>query len=83
MPHVHRVLTVGTPEGITSCTLLIPLPIGETGDDLHRAFDDLLHLGQGRVNDLLDPGKCLGGLYAIIPALLLDSRVVECEDGVY
>ena len=50
--------------------LLIPLPVGQPGDDLHRALDHALHLGQGRLNRHLHLGKRLGRLHPVIPDAL-------------
>src|SRR6266852_9408503 len=47
-PDLHLFPTVRTPERIAPCTLRIPLPVGQPGDDLHRALDHALDLGQGR-----------------------------------
>src|SRR5215470_12670462 len=69
-PHLHLTLTVGTPEGIAPRALLVPLSVGQPGDDLHRALDHALDLGQGRANDHLDLGKRLGGLHPVIPNTL-------------
>src|SRR5262245_16870781 len=65
-PQLHLALTMGTPEGIASCALLIALPVGQPGDDLDRTLDQLLHLGQGRLDHDFHLGKRLGGLHAII-----------------
>src|SRR4029434_6675512 len=50
-PHLHLSLAVWTPEGITTCALRIPLPVGQAGDDLDRALDHALNLRQGRLYD--------------------------------
>src|SRR6266540_5996990 len=36
-PDLHLFPAVRTPERIAPCTLRIPLPVGQPGDDLHRA----------------------------------------------
>src|SRR6266487_4958679 len=64
-PHVHRALTVGTPQGIAPRALLVPLPVGQPSDELHRTLDDPLHLGQGGLNRPLHLGKRLGRLHRI------------------
>src|SRR3989449_2896332 len=49
-PHPHLTPTVRTDQGVPTRALLIPLPVGQPGDDLHRALDHPLHLGHGLVN---------------------------------
>src|SRR5215813_10154597 len=44
-PHPHLTPTVRTDQRVPSRTLLVPLPIGSSSDDLHRALDHALHLG--------------------------------------
>jgi hypothetical protein len=61
---------VRTPEPIAPWTLCIPLLVGQSGDDLHRALDHVLDLGQGRLHHYLDLGKGLRGLYPVIPDAL-------------
>jgi hypothetical protein len=46
--------------------LLIPLAVGQRGDDLDRPFDKALHFRQGGLNHVLQLGKRLGRLHAII-----------------
>ena len=58
-----------TLERIAPRALLVALPVGQAGDDFDRAFDDLLHLSQRRLNDQLDLRKCLGDLPIIPDAL--------------
>jgi hypothetical protein len=69
-PHLHCSLTVWTLEGIATRALLLPLPGGQPGDDLHRTCDDALPLGQGRLQSDLHLGKRLGGLHPVIPDTL-------------
>ena len=64
-PHLHLALTVGTPERIAPRALRIALPIGQTGDDLHRTLDHALDLSQRRLDQLLELGKRLGGLHPV------------------
>src|SRR6266567_7464998 len=65
-PYPHLTLTVRTDQRVPSRTLLVPLPIGESGDDLHRALDHALHLRQRRLHRHLHLGKRLGRLHAVI-----------------
>src|SRR5437867_12150040 len=46
-PQPHLSPTVRTPQGISTGALLVALPVGQPGDNLHRSLDDALHLGQG------------------------------------
>ena len=46
--------------------LLIPLAIGQGGDNLDRPFDEALHFRQGGLNHTPQFGKRLGRLHAII-----------------
>src|SRR2546428_11485005 len=92
-PHVHRALTVGTPQGIAPRALLVPLPVGQPSDELHRTLDDPLHLGQGGLNRPLHLGKRLGRLLPVIadaldpfghrvlhhPALNVATSTVSCS----
>src|SRR2546427_10419940 len=52
-PHPHLTPTVRTDQGVPTRALLIPLPVGQPGNDLDGAFDHALHLGQGLVNENL------------------------------
>src|SRR5262245_32814416 len=73
-PYSHLCPAVGTLKRIAPRALLVALPVGPAGDDLDRAFDDLLHLGQRRLNDQLDLDKRLVGLHPIIPDALEPFR---------
>src|SRR5438128_5111819 len=65
-PYPHLMLTVRTDQRVPFRTLLVPRPIGESGDDLHRDLDHALHLRQPRLNRHLHLGKRLGRLHAVI-----------------
>ena len=65
-PHPHIALTVRTAQGVTPRALLIALAVGQGGDDLDRALDDTLDLGQGLLNQALDLGKRLRRLHPVI-----------------
>src|SRR2546425_6462856 len=69
-PHPHLSLTMRTAQGVPPRALLIPLPVGQPGDDLHCTPDHALDLRQGRLNHCLHFGKRLGGLHPIIPDAL-------------
>src|SRR5882762_1859709 len=69
-PDLHLFPTVRTPERIAPGTLCIPLSVGQPSDDLHRALDYALDLGQGRLKHHLDLGKGLRGLHPVIPDAL-------------
>ncbi len=58
-PHPHLSLTMRTAQGVPTGALLIALPIGQPGDDLHRALDDAFHLGQGGLNHAFHLGERL------------------------
>src|SRR5215475_8455541 len=62
--------TVRTDQRGPSHALLIPLPVGQPGDDLDGALAHALDLRQGGLDDHLDLGKCLRGLYPIVPDTL-------------
>src|SRR5262249_14303739 len=66
-PHPHLTLTVRTNQWVPTRALLIPLSIGQPGDNLHCAPDYTLDLGQGRLNDPLHLRKRLGGLHPVVP----------------
>src|SRR5713101_6872288 len=59
-PHPHLTPTVWTNQWIPTRALLVALAVGQTGNDLHRALDHALHLGQGVVNHALYLRKRLG-----------------------
>jgi len=63
-------LTVRTDQWVPSRALLVPLPIGQAGDDLHRALDDAFHLGQSGLHHALHRGERLRGLHPLIPNAL-------------
>src|SRR5713101_10172452 len=69
-PYPHLTPTVRTDQRVPSRALLVPLPVGQPGDDLHRALDHPLYLGQGCLNHHLHLGKRLRGLHAVIPDAL-------------
>src|SRR5712692_5199307 len=46
-PHPHLTPTVRTDQRVPTRALLVPLPVGQPGDDLHRSLDHALYLGQG------------------------------------
>jgi hypothetical protein len=73
-PDLHITLTVWTAQGVTPGAPLIALAVGQRGHDLDRALDDVLHLGQGLVNHVLDCGKRPSGLHAVIPDPLKTFR---------
>jgi len=45
---------------------MVALAICHRGDELDRALDHMLHLGQGGLNHRLELGKCLGRLHPVI-----------------
>src|SRR5262245_37841965 len=65
-PHSHLSPTVRTYEGISTRALLVPLPVGQPGDELHRALHHAFYLGQGRLDHHLHFGKRLARLHAVI-----------------
>src|SRR5262249_20809933 len=65
-PQPHLTPTVRTDQRISTRALLVPLPVGHPGDDLHRALDYPLHLRQRHLNRHLHLGKRLGRLYPVI-----------------
>src|SRR6266436_3832801 len=70
--------TVRTDQRVPSRPWLVPLPIGEAGDDLHRALDDAFHLGQRGLQHALHLGERLGGRHPVRAAALepLGDRVL-------
>src|SRR5207245_1074183 len=78
-PQPHLTPTVRTDPTVPSRALLVPLPVGQAGNDLHRALDHPLHLGQGRLNRRLHLGKRLRRLHPVIPDALeaLRHRVLH------
>src|SRR5262252_8036344 len=62
--------TLWTVEWIPPRALLIPLPVGQPGDDLDGALDHALDLRQGGLDDHLDLGKGLRGLHPVVPDAL-------------
>src|SRR5215472_10235235 len=69
-PYPHLMPPMWTDEWIPPRALLVPLPVGQPGDDLDGALDHALHLGQGVVNRDLDLRKRLGRLHPVIPDAL-------------
>src|SRR2546422_2094692 len=69
-PYPHLTLTVRTDQWISTCALLIPLPVSQPSDELHGALDDAFHLGQGGLHHALHLGKRLRGLHPGIPDAL-------------
>ena len=55
-----------TTQGVSPRALLVPLAVGHRCDDLDRALDDALHLGQALLNHAFERGKRLGGLHPVI-----------------
>src|SRR5215813_14415584 len=66
LPDPHLRVAVRTAQRVAPRALLVPLPVGQPGDDLHGALDDAFHLGQGGLNHALQLGKCLSRLHAVI-----------------
>ena len=66
-PDPHVAVTVWTAQGVAPDAALVALAVGQRCNDLERALDDVLHLCQGLVKHVLDGGKRLGGLRAVIP----------------
>ena len=78
--------TVRTDQRVPSRALLIPLPVGQPGDDLDGALDHALDLRQGCLDDHLDLGKCLRGLHPVVPDALepFGQRVLNlCGEASY
>jgi hypothetical protein len=65
-PYLHVAVTVRTAQRVPTRALLIPLTVGERGDNLDRALDDALDLRQGLLNEALQPGKRLGRLHSVV-----------------
>ena len=59
-PHLHSALTVWTAQRVSPAALLIALAVGQGRNDLDRALDEALHLGQGLLNHAFELGKRLG-----------------------
>src|SRR2546428_6752828 len=78
-PHPHLTPTVRTDQRVPSRALLVPVPVVQAGNDLHRALDPPLPLGQGRLNRRLHLGKRLRRLHPVIPDALeaLRHRVLH------
>jgi hypothetical protein len=49
-PDPPLVVAVRTAQGVPPCTLPVALAVGHRRDDLDRALDDALDLGQGLLN---------------------------------
>src|SRR6266702_475797 len=69
-PHPHLSLTMRTAQRVPPRALLIPLPVGQPGNDLNGALDHAFHLGHSLANQHLELGKCFRGLHAVIPDAL-------------
>src|SRR5713101_2619140 len=54
-PHPHLPPAVRTDQRIPPRALRIPLPVGQPGDNLSRALDHALHLGQSRLKPIFPP----------------------------
>src|SRR5262245_3203768 len=65
-PDPHLRLAVRTAQRVAPRALLIPLPIGQGGDNLDCPFDEALHFRQGGLNHALQLGKRPGRLHAVI-----------------
>src|SRR5260370_17965922 len=65
-PQPHLSPTVRTPQRISTGALLVALPVGQPGENLHRALADALHLGQGRFNHHLHLAKHLPALLPLL-----------------
>src|SRR6266545_1622346 len=77
-PQSHFTSTVRTDQRVPSRALLVPLPVGQSGDDLHRTLDDTLHLGQGCLHRHLHLGKRLGRLHPVIADALEPLGTICC-----
>src|SRR5256714_15330667 len=69
-PHPHLSLTMRTAQRVPPRALLIPLPVGQPGNDLNGALDHAFHLGHSLANQHLELGKCFRGFHAVIPDAL-------------
>src|SRR5207245_4433370 len=69
-PHPHLSLTMRTAQRVPPRALLIPLPVGQPGNDLNGALDHAFHLGHSLANQHLELGECFRGLHAVIPDAL-------------
>ena len=67
LPYPHLVLTVRTDERVSPGALPVALAVGHRSADLDGSLDDPLDLGQGLLHQVLDRGKRLRGLPALIP----------------
>src|SRR3989441_4451907 len=65
-PHPHLSLTMRTAQGVPPRALLIPLPVGQPGNDLNGSLNHAFHLGHGPANQHLELGKRFRGLHAVI-----------------
>src|SRR2546423_15492999 len=66
LPDLHLRLAVRTAQRVAPRALLIPLAVGQRGDNLDRPFHEALHFRQGGLNHALQLGKRLGRLHAVI-----------------
>jgi len=80
-PYSHCALTVRTDQGVPTRTLPVALAVGHRCDNLDRSLDDALDLGQGLLNQTLQPCKCLGRLYPVIAYPLEATNAVHCISG--
>ena len=65
LPYPHLCFAVRTAQGISTGTGLVAFSIALGRNNLDGPLDDALDLGQGVMNQALDLGKRLGGLYAV------------------
>src|SRR5262245_24899347 len=66
LPDLHLRMAVRTAQRVAPRALLIPLTVGQGGDNPDRPFDKALHFRQGGLNHALQLGKRLGRLHAVI-----------------
>src|SRR5215475_15443343 len=65
-PDPHLRLAVRTAQRVAPHALLIPLAVGQPGNDLNGSLDHAFHLGHSFANQHLQLGKRLGRLHAVI-----------------
>src|SRR5438309_11282007 len=66
LPDPHLRLAVRTAQRVAPRALLIPLAVGQRGDNLDGLLNEALDFRQGGLNHALQLGKRLGRLHAII-----------------
>src|SRR5713101_5706634 len=66
LPYPHLGLAVRTAQGVSPRALLIPLAVGQGGDDRDRPFDEAFHFRHGFLHHALQLGKRLRRLHAVI-----------------